>query len=461
MRSTEIRSTASAAVLLLASSFLSVNAEERVIRISDDDDTSSGSEVINEAAAPDFSAFLNSVLSLDDSDDIPVAVGSIPLSTPADSAFTALGISPNEVNRPSSTQTLAVDIFGALEDEDGAGFSVSFAPYILMGANDVTLHDYRQSYQKRALSRVQVSAALAAQEMSAGDGSDTTNPMNTGAEAQSTPVRASIGVRWTIFDRGDPRMDDEFSKCLLEIDVFPTTDELLEMLDNSETGDITTEVEKAIQKKLDSGEIQAIENNCRKNASKRLWNNSAWDVAVAPTFNADSGNASDLSYSGLYASTSISYGFEGIKALKDSAQLIANITYRENEPYTPEMNNSGMAAMPLTGIERDTLSIGARAVFGDPEQYFASLEIAHEDRSFSNVPMGIDLTDDSGVRYAFGAEYKISDNLWISVSTGASSSDLEDDELFSLARLKWTFGNKGSFAETVQDAIGGVVASRN
>ena len=81
------------------------------------------------------------------------------LAVPDSPAFTVLGISPQNVTRPTSPKDLAASLLNGL-DQNGnfqTGIALDTAPFLLIAGSKLTIADYAQHYVTRLFSRIETS----------------------------------------------------------------------------------------------------------------------------------------------------------------------------------------------------------------------------------------------------------------------------------------------------------------
>lgn len=201
--------------------------------------------------------------------------GDLDFSVPESPAFTALGVTPQTVTRPTNLRSLATSLLNGV-DQNGnfqTGFALDTAPYMLYWGNKLTLRKYLASSWKRFVSRATVSIA--------------TTKGTTDADKSS---RLATGLRLTIFDRGDPRADKEFVKEI--------TTALNEVRDaNKEVSPTASDDEKAkhvkdLQQALQKATKVIADQRTKK--LKTLWNASSMVIGAAPSWISKDGNAQNL-----------------------------------------------------------------------------------------------------------------------------------------------------------------------
>jgi hypothetical protein len=139
----------------------------------------------------------------------PVKLITLDLAVPDSPALAILGLSPETVVRPSTPRDLATTVLNGVDRRGNlqSGLAVDFAPLFLFAGNTLTYEDYKGSRGSRLFGRTQLSFATAK-----------------GASDSDKSMRLAVGVRTTIWDAGDPRMDETLVNCLDAIPVpVPST----------------------------------------------------------------------------------------------------------------------------------------------------------------------------------------------------------------------------------------------
>jgi hypothetical protein len=356
----------------------------------------------------------------------------IDFSVPKSPAFTALGLTPESVVRPTSPRAFAASLLSGADPRGNfqTGVAVETAPYLLLEGNNLTLKDYRDSYLIRLFSRTQFSFATAK-----------------GANDEDEATRVALGFFISPFDRGDPRKDPALLNCFqegfkgvhqeavnLQNDIAPLV--ARESLTPQELGQIQQELEKKIAPLEKKAGVEA--DKCRDLARPRNWNASAWSLGVAPTWTSPKGNVRDLDWSGVSLWTSIGYGFEEIPGLQDNAQMLLHARYRSDE-LVADPDESGKF------FKQDTLTVAGqlriagfnfRETIGGPDlNFLAEAAYVRENRRGRK--------DEELFRYTVGFDYKITDNLYLDVSIGTEDGRKKGgDSGFGMAGLKWGFSDQ-------------------
>jgi len=318
------------------------------------------------------------------------------LSTPESPAFTVLGLTPETVVRPSSPGELASTLINGF-DQNGnyqTGVAIDTTPYLLLAGGNITLAKYRESRMIQALSRLQFSVAT-----------------TKGTSDSDKAVRASLGVRLTLWDRGDPRLDTELSNCMAQS---------LEMPPPLNPLSASTNVELLEQ------ELELKAQACRTASQKRNWNKSSFVIAGAPAWISPDGLSKNFRLDGGGLWTSFAWGFENVPGLDRHAQLIFHARYRNNETV-PDPRTQGAF------LRQNSTTLGGRFRFGLP-----TLNGNFEGVYVNNRPTI--RPRETYTRYTVGAEKRLANNLWLSVSFSRDAGrNLGDNNMTFFSNIKWNF----------------------
>ena len=356
------------------------------------------------------------------------------LSVPESPAFKALGVTPQEVIRPSSPKDLAgqllngVDAHGNLQ----TGFALDANAYMLVFGNDLSLQQYRRD-------RVNLARLLARTEESLA----TTK----GSSDDDESVRLAAGFRITPWDEGDPRLDTALTDCIRKHakGSSATTDALvqkiLDLKEKRETGQLTGAESKTVDLEIQTAEADlkkatdAFSDICREEARARNWNKSAWSLGVAPIWLSSSGNVDDLTWDTASVWTSLALGgFENVPGLDHGSQLLVSARYNHDEHVADPEKSDG------SFIEQRSLVIALQlrlAAYRPVPDAAPSLILSAEgDYLYADPKHG---KHDSSYRGSLGADIKIPriDNTYIKISAGgAGGSDREDNQGFVSATIR-------------------------
>lgn len=383
---------------------------------------------ISPAAAAPVSQPTPSPVTLRDQDKAesnPLALANVDLAVPESPAFTVLGLTPETVVRPNSPRQFATALLSGV-DRNGnfqSGTALDTVPYLLLAGKELTLKRYQASYKLRLASRTQFSFAT-----------------TKGASDDDKSVRLSLGLRMTLWDKGDPRNDSELMNCfddasrkylaalvipdILPLDQLPPTATEDEKLASVRAW-ARYEQQEAAANPTRLAESEA----CRADARKRNWNKSSWIVAYAPSWISTTGETKNFKWNGGGIWTSVAYGFEGFPGLEKHSQIIFHGRYRSNE-QVPDPAKQG------SFLSQDSLFFGTRVRVGN-ENSTGSFEGVFvrsrpEGKSFDN-----------SARYSVGLERRIAENLWFALAFGGENGRADGrNKGFILTSFKWGFSEK-------------------
>ena len=125
------------------------------------------------------------------------------LSVPESPGFTILGLTPQEVTRPTTPREFVTALLNGF-DQNGnfqSGIAIDAAPYQVFHGNSVRYDDYKNDYWKRFFWRTQVSLATAK-----------------GASDTDKSARVGAGLHLTLMDHGDLNRDETLHTCQGDLD---------------------------------------------------------------------------------------------------------------------------------------------------------------------------------------------------------------------------------------------------
>ena len=176
--------------------------------------------------------------------------------------------------------------------------------------------------------------------------------------------------------------------------------------------------------------------DCRSNKAFRsnAWNRTAWSIGVAQTFHSKTGDLEKLRGEGVSLWSTFAYGFDHMSFWRDTTQIIGHVHYRTNEQ------------VPIEGakgqfFKQDKLLVGARLRYGEQNLHFSvEADYVHADRSKAGRP------SEKYKQYVFGADYKLSDNVWLNATVGKTTGKkTEQDDTRAVASFKWAIGEAPVF----------------
>ena len=343
--------------------------------------------------------------------DTPATVKSaeLDLSVPASPAFAMLGLTPETVLRPGNVRALAASVLNGVDPSGTlqSGVAIDVAPYFAAQGRHITLQEYLDKPAVRFLSRLQVSAATA---KAASGGDDA--------------MRLGGGIRLTFWDRGDYRQNTSFREELSgarravvkEMEAAGIVESPLPLQAAAYDADLDRRL------RLRTTEI-------RERYRKANWNNSALALGAAATWISKTGSVNALSKTGGAIWTSLAYGFEGVRGLEDTSQLIVHARYRTGD-RVPDPQTEGEF------LTQDSTLAGARLRIGAVDTN-ASFEAVYLRAEPTGRPV------DSFARLAGDFEHRLFENVWLQLAVGGESGRFDDEQrLFVLTTLKFAVGDK-------------------
>jgi hypothetical protein len=355
-----------------------------------------------------------------------IKIANIDLAVSESPAFTVLGLTPQTVTRPASPRELATSLLNGVDQNCNfqSGLALDLAPYLTFAGDQLDIREYQKKYGLRLLTRLQTSFAT-----------------TKGASENDKATRLALGFYATLWDRGDPRLDNELLGCFArELKVGP--DDLLEPIPVDDPGPNATPEQKTAYAKYlkekkqydEANEAVGVENareaeECRKASRKRNWNRSSWIIAVAPSWISPDGKTSSYQWNGGGVWSSVAYGFEGVPGLDRNAQLIFHVRYRNNEMVPdPDVEKSFLF--------QDSLFLGSRLRVGS----------ANSSASFEGVfirSRNNNQRFDNSSRFSLGVERKVAENMWFNISFGGEQGRKDGrNNGFVLTSFKWGFSEK-------------------
>jgi hypothetical protein len=326
-----------------------------------------------------------------------VKLVNLDLTVPDSPALVILGLSPEKVVRPGAPRDLATTLVNGVDQHGNlqSGLAVDFAPRFLFFGNNLEFVDYRDHKRTQILGRTQVSLAT-----------------TKGASDSDKSVRAAFGLRSTLWDQGDPRLDQALVDCLNAIQVpVPTT----ALVTSDQRSAWELEQTKVLKPKVEA---------CQSASAKRRWNASSLAVGIAPSFQSTTGESDDFKYAGaaVWASLALKLG--------TIAQFVAQGRYR-NKEQVPLKTTKGAF------FEQDSAALGLRLVLGEPVRAL----VLESDIGRQSPTTGGNTTT---FTLSGGGQLKLSSDLWLTASVGGKLNGSTEEErgMFVLSSFKWAFSRE-------------------
>ena len=113
-------------------------------------------------------------------------------------AFTVLGVNPETVTRPTTAREFGTSLLNGVDQHGNlqTGLALDFVPFLTFFGDQTSLSSYRQNRTERFLARSQLSFAT-----------------TKGVTDEDKATRLGLGLRLTLWDKGDPRLDGDLDIC--------------------------------------------------------------------------------------------------------------------------------------------------------------------------------------------------------------------------------------------------------
>jgi hypothetical protein len=311
----------------------------------------------------------------------PVGFSDLDFSTPSSPGARMIGIR-GDIGSVSTPNELAVKLLNGLSS-DGSfqpGVAIDIAPYLLVSGPSFTLADYRKDEFRRFLANTKISIATASSDQGANLG---------------------LGAEFILLNDGDPRFDkdlfDDLRKATESPDPLPPNFDV-EAFNNS------------IKPKI----IEA-----KKRAKIRSEGKETWVLGIGTSLVSSSNRYYDFRGNGMGVWTTYKRGM-GV-----GSELILHGEYRSKEKTSDR--NGGF-------VNVDTAIAGVRLRTGDDKFKF-SLETAYNYASQEGA------ASNSYLSLGLGAEPKISDDLWLSLSLAGNIGRQNGNDVQVFSGLKWNFNS--------------------
>ena len=250
-------------------------------------------------------------------------------------------------------------------------------------------------------------------------------------------IRLALGLHMTVWDKGDPRADDQLFACYDRVDQ--------DIQKDVQTFLVTTP--GGVKSPLFNDFLASRKavfttktNECDAEARKRNWKKTGFVIGAAPSWISTTGTTDKFRWNGGGVWASLAYGFEGVSGLQDNSQLIFHARFRSNE-QVPD------PAAPGTFFTQDSSYFGTRLRLGNPdtnvsfEGVYIRLKRAGEQR-------------DNSYRYSLGFERRIAQNIWFQLALGSDAGRRDsNNQAFVRGTFNWGFTRK-------QDATSPTISSQ-
>ena len=341
---------------------------------------------------------------------------------PTSPAFTALGISPENVSTPMTPREFALSLLNGTDRQGRiqSGFAVDFAPLTWLEPG-FSHEDYSRSWLFRSVYNTSISIG-------------TTKESEDG-DAQ----RVALGVSMRLWNSEEDDVVEAlsgFAKNFVDQNPLPINDPRTSDDDAAHAAALAARHNVAERSMAEFARLRT-----------QTWGRGSASIAWAPTWISESGKWNDLSYDGSIAWAAASFQLNGPseaelnELAKNGAQvdakrrfwhLLTQAQFREGEHVEAEGEDA-------ESYVQDSLLIAARLRYGTVD-FNGSAEIGY--LRVWDGPQG----DGDAVRYGLTLERKVADNTWLVVSAGQETgvSGGIKDESFIVGGIRFGLGQKAS-----------------
>tara|TARA_B100002049_G_C16066440_1_gene370686 strand:- start:641 stop:1738 length:1098 start_codon:yes stop_codon:yes gene_type:complete len=321
--------------------------------------------------------------------------GYLDLSVPEAPAFTALGITPENVITPGSQHDLALALLDGVDQKGNlqTGIAVEVSPYAMAFGDEVSLLEYKHRPITRILYNTKLSFAT-----------------SSGSSDADKADRKSIGIRFSLWNFGDLRVGDQFENCV-ENDVTFETPPTVDV-----SGPVITQEREVLRKAETSEDVLKAVSSCTKEATENVWNQSSMDIGLA-YYDADDDTISESGYS---AWASVSF------PLTDYGQVIIQAKYFD-DALSPDVNDDDIMDI------QDGNVYSARVKFGRAK-FNIMMEASVSDVKYKTLELNDDYND-----ILVGTEFEVTDGIWLQFAYGrrSGSSIAANDEDYLSGQIRW------------------------
>jgi hypothetical protein len=316
------------------------------------------------------------------------AADAVPFAIPDSPAFSFLNVTPGTISRPNSGRSLGAGLINGIDGEGKVrqGMAFEVAPFIYF--RNVSLADYKKGRLSFILSNLRLSLGSA---RAAGD---------------SASTDAAFGLNIVVFDRGDPLLDDQFTKAIGDLlgQCGPGGRE-----PPSAGAYVDATVKACLAQKTDSV--------VRKQASEN-WNATSLSFAAATGVQLTNSEIQRTRGTGVRA-----WGTYGHKVETWGQVLLSTAyTYRTDAPKDSTVHIGSVGARVLLGSER--VNGFAEGIF---ESRFKASAIVEKKRT----------------TWSAGIEFLVNQNLWVSTGFGNAYSLVKSaDRTVVFTNVKWGLSQK-------------------
>ncbi|HEX7837876.1 MAG TPA: hypothetical protein VF469_10465 [Kofleriaceae bacterium] len=339
------------------------------------------------------------------------------LRTPDSPAFVILGVSPTEIQRPTTPKGVSTSLGGFVSGADVTipkNYALEVAPYWLFAHPDLDARHYREERWRRLYRTFSVSVGTA---------QTTRTPMDAmGMATSHTDSDLGIGGRAILWQGGG---EDECTRQA-----------------NASALKLADEV------RLGKAELDAIEqahpfgspeyNEAVTQAQKAKADQAAKNLAASPSCVAAAVSARGLS---VDLAGAIAAHFADSKVTRDSASLAAKALWFNASYDLDDLAIAGMVRYASHDVTTGTTTGRQRVVDGGVQGLYKAKTFALSAEGLYRYRVDA-ANDRSTYKVDVSVEYEVRDGTWISVTLGKNFTFAPGDagSLFSLANVKLGMG---------------------
>lgn len=382
----------------------------------------------------------------------------IDLSIPEAPGFTILGLTPQEVTRPTTPREFATTLINSI-DQNGnfqTGIAIDTAPYQLFFGKRVNrdrdyippqkdklieqngeLIDKRsreplKGYFTRFLWRTQFSLAT-----------------TKGTTEADKSARIGAGFNFIFFDYGDPNTDFKLRDCHNQL-VLNLLDKIYKEMGFNDRKDPRikeADIDKANARRrflVTQGGILEQYDKCIEESEKRNFGRSSFGVGVAGSWITENGDSSKFTNNGQGLWASLAYGFEHFPGLRCSE---TEIKEENNRCITPQLifhfRRRVKETVPNPLAEgmfttKDSNLFGVRLRVGVPK-WAVNFEGVYRGERYAGR------TSSNNIQASVGADYRVTENFYLNFAVGGETKESNipnTGKVFIRTAFKWGTSQK-------------------
>lgn len=338
------------------------------------------------------------------------------VGVPEPPSYVAMDVAGEQVTRPlrgrpgAAHLLIGVDPTGT--QQTGIGFDL--VPWFLYNAviDDPTPIEAYRSYWVRALRRLRISPGAV-------------KASSNGERA----LRFAFAFDTTLFDGGDPLLDENLELCLLDPiqgdSARRSYDQAQTLRQQGLPATLADVAEKQAAHVLETARL-----DCFKDFSRRSWNANFFSVGVAPVLLSPNGEVTDTDWG--YVSTWTT----GALQIGDRGQIVGTVRYSPTQKFVdPDDSRDFVRQDKLVAGLQGRMRLIPFDAWGEEAspvaQIFAEFDYLYTNRN--------DASADSSFRIAGGVEARVLGSYLTVTFGGSGGADDSGQQAFILASLRYGF----------------------